>query len=927
MEDDEITFNFSKIKNIFKKKEKKNTEQNNNKQDNNEQDDDIIDIKSIIHSSKRYIVPTLILIPILLSIFFRMQPFYLPITDSWAETSVIEGMNAQMSQQIDKQYANLPDENKQKIIQENVNQFINSNKEAYEMQVKGTSQAIKSRMQDESGQTYLLAIDPYLWYGNSKNFIETGQFGNTVKEEKDWYDLRNGRIGQSAGKPFNSYVTIFLYKIIKPFNKNFSVMTAAFLVPLIIMTLAVIPTFFIGRKFAGNIGGFFAATIFAIHPALLNRTVAGFSDTDPYTVFFPLLTIWFFFEALDSKILKNKITFISLAGLSLSLFHLAWGQGWWYTFDFILATLGVYLIYFIANNYRKMKIPEMLKSKQIKEVFNILLSLVASIVVFRGLISLLFKDENILIGFKMIYDAVIIQPLWFIQLKQVAGTTLWPNVLTTVAELNPSSMNTIINSMGGLILFAICVIGLMLMLNKARKSEKGYLKFAILITIWFIASIYAAMTSLRFIALIVPVFALAFGAGLGLGFTYLKKWLGEGLNINQKLLSTVLIILFLALLIKPVSSAWNTVENEIPSYTDAWDESLMGIKEASDDAIITSWWDFGHWFVAMGERRVTSDGGDQGNRIHWVGKSLLTDNEQETIGILRMLNCGQELAYDTLENYTNDSYGSKILLDELILLNRIEADKMLEETGFDKNKREEILELTHCDDLIDQYYITSQDMVSKAGVWGHFGSWDFERADMYNAVKKLSAGKGQKILVDDFELSEKEADKYYYEIKSTPADQWITGWPSYVSQLATCGEQEDIIFCQNGVVVNTTDNTAYLALRENGGPVVSLVYAGKDDIIEKRMDNPKVSFSAALMKDNGKYTSIIMDPKLAKSMFTRLFFFDGLGSKHFRLFSDKSTFTGLMIQVWTVEFEPIEKLTKSSALDRVIDAEISNISV
>jgi len=45
---------------------------------------------------------------------------------------------------------------------------------------------------------------------------------------------------------------------------------------------------------------------------------------------------------------------------------------------------------------------------------------------------------------------------------------------------------------------------------------------------------------------------------------------------------------------------------------DGWYESLTKIKQnASEDAIINSWWDFGHWFKAVGDRAVTFDGTPQ----------------------------------------------------------------------------------------------------------------------------------------------------------------------------------------------------------------------------------------------------------------------------------------------------------------------------
>ncbi len=950
--DDEITIDFSKIKKFFKKGKKEESRNEATASEPAEdshktQEEESIDFKSIMTNSKRYLVPLLILIPILLSIFFRIQPFYLPITDDWAENSVYQNIRSSISEQIDKQYPNLPDENKIKIINENLEVIKQSNGEAIDQQIEMYSLGLKQRMQDDDGQTYLLAIDPYLWYGESKNYIENGQFGNTYKDGEDWYNLRNGRVGVNAGVPFNSVMTVLVYKIIHPFNKDFSIMSAAFLVPLLIMTLAVIPIFFIGRRFAGNIGGFFAAVMFAIHPALLNRTVAGFSDTDPYTVFFPLLTIWLFFEALDAKTLKNRLILTSSAGLSLAFFNFAWNAGWWYTFDFIVGTMGLYLVYHIITNFKSIKenISGFIKGSQVKEFFSILGVLTIAFVVFRGVIALLSGTGSVLMGVKNIYEALIAQPLWFIQIKAVAATTLWPNVLTTVAELNPSSFPTIISSLGGHLLFWISVIGLFLVMFKTRESEQKYLKFAILLAIWFLASIYGALTSLRFIALIVPVFALGFGAALGISYNYVKKWASKELNINEMILKTVIVLVFILLLLSPVKSAWGTVKNEVPSFTDAWYDSLTEIKEASDDAIITSWWDFGHWFVAMSQRRVTFDGGDQGNRIHWVGKSLLTDDEDEAVAILRMLNCGQELAFDTIENYTNDSYSSKMLIDMIILMDKSKADETLKEAGFDKDQRENILELTHCEDTIDQYYITSQDMVSKAGVWSHFGNWDFNRAKMYNTVKKLAPGEGKRVLVEEFSLSEKDAEKQYYEIKSTPADKWITTWPNYVSQIAACRTNAEIVFCENGLVVNTTDYDSYLSIKEGPQNIMSLVYAGEDDIIEKEFNNSKIPYSAALIRDGDNYKSILMDPLLAKSTFTRLFFFDGLGSRYFRPFSDRSTFTGQKIQVWTVSFKPMDKLvpekfgiqeSEGEALSKImgeekeeteIEEETSNIAI
>ena len=872
-----------------------------------------------IDTVKTYLVPLLLLIPILLSVGFRVQPFFLPITDEWAETTVHSNIKSNLATQINMKYPELPSNNFNIILEEQFSDFLETHGAEINQQIEGTSASFKSRMQDENGQTYLLAIDPYLWYGNAKNYLEYGQFGNTKQDGEDWYDLRNGRLGRHPGIPFNSIITVLVYKIIHPFNNGFSIMAAAFLVPLIIMTLAIIPLFFLVRKFAGNIGAFFAAVIFAIHPAILGRTVAGFSDTDPYTIFFPLLAIWFFFEALDANSIKNKYVMLTLSGFSLALLSLAWGAGWWYTFDFIIVTMSIYLGYPIIANFKDLKkdILGFLKGIQVKNFFSVLISIIGTFIIFRGILELFFGTEGLFVGFKIAYQALIEQPLWFINIKSVAIATIWPNVLTTVAELNPSSWSQIIGSLGGQLLFGISMIGILLLAIKAKLKKEKYGRFVILIVVWFAASIYASLTSQRFIAIIAPVFAITFGCALGIIYNSVSKWASKELNLNKILVKSVMIILCLVLIIAPINSANATVKHEIPSYTDAWHESLTAIKDASDDAIITSWWDFGHWFVAMSERRVTFDGGDQGNRIHWVGKSLLTNNEEEAIGILRMLNCGQELAFDTIEDYTNDSYKSKLLIDELILLDRHGAEELLADEGFDSDQRIIILQYTHCEDTIDQYYITSEDMVGKSSVWAHFGSWNFVRSNMYNKVNKMAESDGTKFLVDEFNLSEKEASNIYYEIKTTPADQWVTTWPHFASDLSPCTVKEEMVVCPNGLMVNMTNYDAYISLQGGVQKIHSLVYAGEEDLIEKVFSGNTIPYSAALIPAGEGYKSILMDPLLAKSTFTRLFFFNGFGSKYFRMFSDKTTFTGLRIQVWNVSFDPLNENTESKGLDRL----------
>jgi dolichyl-diphosphooligosaccharide--protein glycosyltransferase len=459
--------------------------------------------------------------------------------------------------------------------------------------------------------------------------------------------------------------------------------------------------------------------------------------------------------------------------------------------------------------------------------------------------------------------------------------------------------------MGGKFLFLLAIAGIILTVLKKDRYGRRDVKYAILLTIWFIGTAYGFTKGMRFAILMVPAFAIALGVGVGVIYEYSSKWITKELHIQKYITKTLIVVLLLLLLFSPLKAAANVAKNEIPSMNDAWYDSLTAIKEDNEDAITTSWWDFGHWFVAISERRVTFDGADQGERIHWVGKSLLTEDEDTAVGILRMLNCGQEKAPHVLEGYLdNDTVKAIDVLNEIILEDKKEAGKTLEDEGLSDDEIEDVLAVTHCDDLIPQYYIASEDMIGKASVWGHFGSWDFKKAKMWQTVRGEDVVEGTRILREEFGLSEEDADNIYYEIQNNLADRWVSPWPGYLSGLSGCSERDEIIACGNGLEVDLTNNKALVSVQQGKAQINSLAFVnnkGEFEII--RYEGETAPISAALIPSGDGAISILMDPLLAGSMFTRMFFFDGHGLEHFSLFSDKRQTTGGRIQVWKVSWE------------------------
>ena len=237
----------------------------------------------------------LILIPIFFSIFFRMYPSSLPVTDQWAESQVNGFYKQQVQADIAKQYPNLPTLQFNNLVEQKFNEYLKQNKDLIEQQKFDTSQQFKKEFKDKNGNTYLLAIDPYTFYRQTENLVETGHAYDELKNGKPW----NTHVVAPDGKPMKNkpdahvLFQYYMYKVVSFFNKDVELMAVIFFMPILISMLSVIPAFFITRKIAGNVGAIVASIVVGIHPVFLGRTPGGFADTDAYNVFFPLYILWF----------------------------------------------------------------------------------------------------------------------------------------------------------------------------------------------------------------------------------------------------------------------------------------------------------------------------------------------------------------------------------------------------------------------------------------------------------------------------------------------------------------------------------------------------------------------------------------------------------------------------------------------------------
>ncbi len=112
-----------------------------------------------------------------------------------------------------------------------------------------------------------------------------------------------------------------------------------------------------------------------------------------------------------------------------------------------------------------------------------------------------------------------------------------------------------------------------------------------------------------------------------------------------------------------------------------------------------------------------------------------------------------------------------------------------------------------------------------------------------------------------------------------------------------------------------TDNASFTQTQRGTSYPVSLVYATKDGFFEKKL-NGDVPYSVALIPQGSGYSALLMSPELAGSMFTRLFFFEGHGLKHFKLLTYQKSITQDEIYVWKVDWNGSEPNIKKEFAEK-----------
>jgi dolichyl-phosphooligosaccharide-protein glycotransferase len=969
---------------------KKNKIKNKSYSDKNNKilKDNITNFKIYKYPLKTYLkimfMILLLIIPVFITYSVREKPIKLEITDKWAQDTIYNNLRVQFEHNLQIENPNLSSERIKNIAEAQFNNYLDENKEEIENYINRISSEYKSSFQyveDNQTYTYLGDLDSYYFLRQARNLKEKGTICDEIIDGKCIDNLMVAPIKKHADKTSHPYGIYYLYKIMNFFNPKINLMYASFYLPIFFSMLIAILTFFTARKIGGDIAGFFASIFVSTSQIFLTRTMG--SDNDMWNIFYPILIIFFFIYMIDSKNFKIKVIYALLIGLSFGIYSHAW-SAWWFTFIlFIFSFLG-YLLYrtFIILLNENFNFSNIIKNNIFQEYKTFAIIFISSMIFVS-----IFSSFNIFIS-------SFASPFVMIGINEATqSNNIWPNVYTTVAELKNSFIPEVISTLGnnltikgyslGKIAFLFACLGVIFSMIRRKITyndlyilsgsfiwflivinifinssfylfvsllsipiiisfiiykDREELKYGLFFFVWICATLFISLKGVRFIILLIPIAGILFGITIGkilrINYSLLNKTKINKIFIYIFML--LLFILFLPLAVKPVQNAYMIGENFLPSISSAWADSLTYIRDNSDEnAIINSWWDFGHWFKYFAERRVTFDGASQNSpQAHWIGKSLLTEDEDLSIGILRMLDCGANTAFEELNNYTEDDLKSIEILYSIIVLDKDNAYQYLKEKEILEDVINKVLERTHCNPP-ENYFITSEDMVPKAGVWAHFGSWDFKKA--YASIE-FSRKRNRSNFIESLEkisYDNNQANQIFSELQNIKSNEelnsWISPWPSYLTQrFQPCSKiQENIIKCDYNTLIGRSQNqltfieSAYINLININQSYVNLIFTdassqrklgeskvmverlviADEELVEFKIENELQIINIGLLLDVKNSRSILMDPLLSKSIFTRLYFLDGRYTENFEKFVEKrDPVRGHHIIVWKVNW-------------------------
>jgi asparagine N-glycosylation enzyme membrane subunit Stt3 len=842
--------------------------------------------------SRSLITYTLIfLISASIGVYFRLYPLrtYTPQDASEKATLfVLAQLRQSVIAQVESKHPELSPTEKEILVNHEFNQMLHKERNNVRKTIAKAARSLEAASLEERPYPYLLAADSYYFYDLTEKVIENGSIGEKFEGSKFYHPEMLAPSGYWQPINLHPYIGAAVYRFMQIFDKNIDLMYAVSFTPLIITILTIV-VFLIALAVLGcrPLFAFTGAVFFLLAPIYLKRSMFAWYDNDTYTALFAFAILAIIFHAFklisrsesDKTFILKQPLILGLSAALLSLLYAFFWEGWVFLF-------GVLILSSILT------IPALIILKRTKNIvinhFSLFLIFFVAIVVFIAT-AFGFKDFAVIFGERAGALKAFLAP----------KLSLWPDLFFTVGELQKSPISEIAVLAGGLFFVVIAIFGTVILLIKGIKKEKDIpLSTPIVLSILLATTLYLSIGAQRFTLLLLIPLALAFPLGLQMIFdfslTVLNKFNTRKNQIYDRISRILLILLTVLTILIPIVHTQKTIET-LPNniYNDVWNNALIKIKERTPpNSIINTWWPPGHFIKAIADRRVTFDGATISTpQAYWMAQFFLTSDELTAVGILRMLNNSGNDAADFLTKKIGLPLSASVeILKIAVRLNPLQAALFYSTFLKDKAHVQELIKLTHSFPP-PSYCMIYNEFVEGNVQLGLLGRWNFKKVEELNTqpekLKQLPAPKSKEYLDFLWEL--------------------VGGQLRYSGPLAELSRRGDEIIFPENIIFDQKEKTVIVNSAKYGkGRPSTIIYADNGNVIEKKQSLSNLSYSAVIIQKDQKMICLLMDNELARSMLTRLYYFEAKGLQFIKPFISESDMTNRTeIKVFEVDWNKL----------------------
>tara|TARA_Y100000310_G_scaffold332326_1_gene407690 strand:- start:174 stop:2726 length:2553 start_codon:yes stop_codon:yes gene_type:complete len=198
--------------------------------------------------------------------------------------------------------------------------------------------------------------------------------------------------------------------------------------------------------------------------------------------------------------------------------------------------------------------------------------------------------------------------------------------------------------LGGLVAFALYFIFVIYKyLREPAKDAVDFTKnhaFYLLMILFFLITLLGARTAGRLLFVLSPTISMMAAVAI----LALLKLAWSFKDALYKYSSVVLILVGLVLVInlQISSSVFAAVDQDL-SFNTQWQEGMEWVREnTSEDAVFASWWDYGYWIQAKGERATLSDGGNAVGNVNYDTARNIFVAQNESVVLESLENYGAD---------------------------------------------------------------------------------------------------------------------------------------------------------------------------------------------------------------------------------------------------------------------------------------------